>query len=56
MAGIATITPQVVDPRTGRVTRRARVTVPTRYSPPNRMPIDQRKLRKVGPPAAPTNP
>lgn len=47
MAGISVITPQKVDPATGRVIRKARVTVPKRYSPPNRMPADNRTFRYV---------
>lgn len=47
MAGIAVVTPQKVDPVTGRVIRKARVSVPTRYSPPNRMPVDNRKFKNV---------
>lgn len=47
MASIATITPQKVDPITGKVIRKARVSVPKRYSPPNRMPTTIKKYKNV---------
>jgi hypothetical protein len=47
MASIATITPQKTDPITGMVIRKAKVSVPKRYSPPNRMPTTIKKFRNV---------
>lgn len=44
---ISVITPQKVDPATGRVIRKAKVSVPKRYSPPNRMPVVTKTYRNV---------
>lgn len=45
---IATMTPEVRDPKTGRVLRKARVSVPRVYSPPTRLNFAGRTVKVVG--------
>lgn len=50
MTSIADITPQRVDPLTGKVTRKARVAVPKIASPPTRIRTSGATKRVVGGP------